>query len=451
MTALLHPTVLNDRSYRAIGPQRPHPRVRHSWTEPHRFGLAAMLSNVEDTFYHGQQALMDNSNISWLLLRDRPGTPWMPGQRACIHRFRITQAVLRHGMPVIDFAVAADRDLCFASLKHSIPQRQMQVLRKLDAVLAHRSHDQRPFVPEECFPVPYLSFPISARHQLYWLATTQQGCCGYLSCPSCTQCVTLKCFRQRNCQLDFFENGTFLSDCPLCQVRHKWFLEDLRPFRRTHWFTPTFRKCFCSAIARGLPVKAVGPCVYRGIESSMPEERSAPQSLLSETDRLDLKCHLLESQIDGSWSRIYLPAAGNVLAQPNQTLEAGEAWARAVPAPPWPWLRLRTSQRWSTLLEVCGSLRIVGLLQRLWFEQNLSWLAERPKEILVRADLLGQPCQELPALGLYWDLEPACQQLNGMLETILFQPSMARGRGEIRLFNDFIIDGNSTDSSRHER
>jgi len=382
-----------------------------------------MLSNVEETFYHGQNALMDNANISWLFLRGRLGTSLNQRQQGCTQRFRMTQAVLRHGMPVIDFGVAADQDLCFASLKHSIPQRQMQVLRRLDATLTRRSHDQRPVVSEECFPVPYLAFPIWARHQLYWLATAQEGRSGYLRCPSCTQCITLRCFRKRG-PADFFENGNFVSDCPLCQVRHEWFLEDLRPFRRTRWFTRTFQNCFCNAIARGLPVKAVGPCIYRGIESSEPKP-NAQQGHSNDGDRLDLRCHVLESQIDGSREKVYLPSEVNVLARPNQSLEAGDVWARALAAPSWPWLRLRMQQRWSKLPEVCGGFKAVGFLQRLWFEQNLIWLAERPNEILLRADLLGQPCREMPAQGLYWDLEPSSQQLDGMLEAVML-PAITR-------------------------
>ncbi len=136
MTALLQSTVLDDRSLRSKERQLPHHRDQHRWTRSNHSALAAMLSNVEETFYHGQHALMDNANISWLLMRDKPRTPLMHRQQRCTHRFRVTQAILRHGMPVIDFGVAADQDLCFASLKHSIPQRQMQVLRKLDAALA---------------------------------------------------------------------------------------------------------------------------------------------------------------------------------------------------------------------------------------------------------------------------------------------------------------------------
>lgn len=451
MTALLHSPVLDDQFHRAAESQRPHHRIRHRRTRANRFCLAAMLSNVEETFYHGQHALIDNANISWLLLRDRPGTSLVQRQQGFTQRFRITQAILRHGMPVIDFAVAADRDLCFASLKHSIPQRQMQVLRKLDAALAHRSNDQQSFASEECFPVSYLAFPISARYQLYWLATAQEGCCSYLRCPSCTQCINLRCFRQRNCQLYFFENGTFVSGCPLCQVRHKWFLEDLRPFRRARWFTSIFQKGFCNAIARGLPVKAVGPCVYRGIDSPPKAQDSAPQSYGNQADCLNLMCHLMESQIDGSFSRIYLPKDAQVLAHFNQVLEAGEVWAKAVAVPPWPWLRLTASQRWAKLLEVCGDFRTIGFLQRLWFEQNLIWLQERPKEILLRADLLGQPCRELPPHGLYWDLEPASQQLDGMLETITLSTLPARGRGGFQLFNNFIFEGKSADVSLCER
>ncbi len=430
MTVLLHSPVLGGRSLRATDDQHPHHRIQHRWAKSQRFGLAAMLSNVEDTFYHGRHALMDNANITWLLLRDRARTPLMLGQRPCTTRFRVTQAVLRHGMPVIDFDVAADRDLCFASLKHSIPQRQMQVLRKLDAAMARRSHDQRPVIPEECFPVPYLSFPIWARHQLFWLATAQEPNSGYLRCPSCNQCITLKCFRQRGCPLDFFENGNFASNCPLCQAPHKWFLEDLRPFRRTRWFTPTFQKGFCDAIGRGLPVKAVGPCVYRGAESSKPEP-TVPQYQLNVYDRLDLTCHLLESQIDGSLSRFYLPMAADEFARPNQKLEPGDVWATAVAVPLWDWLRLRTSQRWSTLQEVCGSFKGVGLLQRLWFEQNLIRLAERPNDILLQADLLGQTRRELEPHGFYWDLEPASQQLDGMLETAMWTSAQIRQASEI--------------------
>lgn len=450
MTALLHSPVLDDRFHRAAEPQRPHHRIRHRRTRANRFGLAAMLSNVEETFYHGQHALMDNANISWLLLRDRMGASLAQRQRGCTQRFRMTQAIIRHGMPVIDFAVAADRDLCFASLKHSIPQRQMQVLRRLDATLARHPHENEHSVPEECFPVPYLAFPISARHQLYWLATAQERWFGYLRCPSCAQCINLRCLRQRNCQLDFFENGTFVSDCPLCQMRHKWFVEDLRPFRRTRWFTVTFQKGFCNAIARGLPVKAVGPCVYRGIESREAQD-SAPQPHGNQADWLDLTCHLMESQIDGSFSRIYLPKGAQVLAHFNQVLEAGEVWAKAVAVPPWPWLRLTASQRWAKLLEVCGDFRTIGFLQRLWFEQDLIWLEERPKEMLLRADLLGQPCKELPPHKMYWDLEPASQHLDGMLETITLSTLPARGRSGFQLFNNFIFEGKSADVSLCER
>jgi hypothetical protein len=223
-------------------------------------------------------------------------------------------------------------------------------------------------------------------------------------------------------------------------VRHKWFLEDLRPFRRTRWFTPTFQKSFCDAVARGLRVKAVGPCVYRGIESSEPKPFAAQTQLIG-GDRLDLKCHLLESQIDGSRSRIYLPTEAKVSAQPNQMLEAGEVWAEAVAMPPWPWLRMSTSYRWSKLPEVFGGFRFVGLLQRLWFEQSLGWLAERPQEILLRADLLGQPCRELPPQKIYWDLEPASQRLNGMLETITFSTLPANGRSGSHFFDRFLFEG----------
>jgi len=397
------------------------------------FGLAALLQNVEQTYYHGQHGLMDNANITWLLLRDMPGASRMQRQRHRMERVRTTRAILRHGMPIIDFAIPDDRELYFDVLKHRVPERQWAVMRKLDTALAQQHRHHRDEVSSEAgtdtLPVPYLAFPARARNELYSLATTAQSFHACSRCARFDPYPSIVSFRHNHSQISCVADGTSVPDCPLCHQRQKCFVQSIVPCGYKRRFTRAFQKLFCAAIARGLPVKAVGPCIYRGMEGPLFLRHSPSHSQRT----LALMSHVLQSQIDGSRYRVDLPNAARVLAHPNQILEAGEVWAHAITEIPYRWLRPRSSQRWSNLCEVCGDFRTLGLLQRLWFEQNLSWLAERPNEILLRADLLGRPCRELPPLKVYWDLEPVSQILDGMLEAAILPAVMQRALSSLRV------------------
>lgn len=71
-------------------------------------GLAALFRNAEHAVNHGPLMLMPNDHMTWLVLRDVP-IGHFPGSESMNRRdvnfATATQAVLRHGMPAIDFTV----------------------------------------------------------------------------------------------------------------------------------------------------------------------------------------------------------------------------------------------------------------------------------------------------------------------------------------------------------
>src|SRR5690348_15380836 len=91
-------------------------------------GLAALLKNVEDTFYHGGKCLIDNRNVTWLALRDVPPGHFpgsAPMNARGVNYVNHTVATLRHGMPVIDFTADPRNAIDFKFMPFSSYLRQI--------------------------------------------------------------------------------------------------------------------------------------------------------------------------------------------------------------------------------------------------------------------------------------------------------------------------------------
>jgi hypothetical protein len=202
------------------------------------------------------------------------------------------------------------------------------------------------------------------------------------------------------------------------------------------------RDGFCAALAEGVKVWAFGLEVYCG--TCLPGRASSGGHRAPVPDWVP---HRLRSQIDGARRVVYLPARAGVLAGPGQGIEAGEPWAEVLPPANREWRRRNAEHRWATADEPCGGSAGAASLLRLWFEQQVVWLAAEPNQVLVPADLIACAARELRPLGLWWDTAPALPHYGWELQAAVFPPVPLRHWAGLRLGlpGDLLLDAGAVD------
>lgn len=425
-------------------------------------GLAALIDDLDDVRWHGEHALYANDQVKWLCLRDVPpghfpGTPSM--ERREVNYANATQAVLRHGMPVLDFS-APDRDavdfrffprpLASADgvpsadvLDAAARPREAAVLMALSEAMTncaffgldrdgslirrnwarHRPRngmaEGKPFRladPRRWMPRPYLAYPKQKVAELFIAATTAEAEPVQFQCPHCRSVVRPEQFNRSegrsSTAANFFEAGDFAACCPRCGKRQKWHLEDAVSPRARRRYPHAFRERFMDAVERGLPLRSVGRCVYMG-----PALKNARHCHGSGRDRWDLVPHVMRNK-DESEEVIMLPQHARVLVRPGTELEPGEVFAQALAeCPPLPWRKKPFVDRWVGLPQVCGGMDMSSYLQSLWFNNQALAVEDDPEVLLMPADLVSLAAKDVTPLGLWWDFSAA-----GRLD--LFDPDL---------------------------
>jgi len=89
--------------------------------------------------------------------------------------------------------------------------------------------------------------------------------------------------------------------------------------------------------------------------------------------------------------------------------------------PPESWQRRSLANRWNSLSEVCDKQRI-GLLQRIWFQQQGLRHPIDPTQILFPAALAAAACHDIPPLGTWWDFTPAAAHFDNDTATYILPP-----------------------------
>ena len=363
-------------------------------------GLGVMYRQPEHLISHGGLCVFHNDQISWLALRDIPGTRFrrtgICANRPVAYATRTT-ASLRHGMPTIDFKRATRDSWDFALQPfsrttirwgrqpwHQVPveacgdvlhatkdRREILVLNKMSESMSNFAfgavgnrglplrrpwHDVKPawvkeFKPvssAKWFPQAYLSF---SRHEIADILRMVQDSC----------------------------NHTPIS----------------------------LKRCFTDDLAEGLPLRTTHQCVYRGRGSWGPHFLQ----------------HEFASDNPADKVRICLPRTSAVHVLPGQKLAAGELWAHGLTGQPDPgWLAGDRLWRWTHLQLACGPGNAAKLLQAAWIWHQLIMPDSLPEKVLIPSHLVSCIAHRLSPTDLYWDVSGSMAHDDWELEALIFPP-----------------------------
>jgi len=85
------------------------------------------------------------------------------------------------------------------------------------------------------------------------------------------------------------------------------------------------------------------------------------------------------------------------------------------------WQKRNLTSRWSTLGEICDKQHI-GLLQRIWFQQQGLRHPTDPNQILFPAALAAAACRDIQPLGTWWDFLPAAAHFDSDTAAYILPP-----------------------------
>lgn len=368
---------------RPASPAAAEPALPRFEDQPHGdwrgcLGLAAVFRTIETTVTAGDRQFVPNEDLTWVLVRDycrRAYHRGVPRPLPKIRKAAAAAAVLRYGMPVLDFvtapvwaadlapgrppqaatvefeaALAADRAMT-AYAASAVDGRGRPLLpawfARRDGPARNVDHD--PY--DGWFPVPYLSFAAADAADVGYLATGGEH-------PGLAAGALYR----------------FAADCEA-----------------------------------GLPLSAPFDCVYAGPAGPAGGHRA----------------HVLVLP-DGRRRSVRLPGVFEAAARPGAGLSAGEAFARdpslaeltaGLSRRPPPEVRRR--------LHALFGPAALGLVLDAWLAgQAVPLPGDGPDDgrVLLPADAACLAVRAFPPAGLFWDFGPAEPYFDGVLEAAVFPP-----------------------------
>jgi len=280
-----------------------------------------------------------------------------------------------------------------------------------------RPTHMEPFVvepPSSWMPVPYLAFPYHLREQLYFLVTEGGDRRLGFTCPICQHHARSTDFP--NVRREMTEDGNFFAPCPKCSIHQKWYLDEGRFSDSKRLFNWAFRQGFCDALAQGLPLRSSEPMLYLGPVDEPPDSPKClvRHQLMSCIDRQPISLDLPHD------ARIYVFEA--LSTEGTGHIPPTACFGRALGnLPPESWQKRNLANRWNSLSEVCEKQRI-GLLQRIWFQQQGLRHPTAPNQILFPAALAAAACHDIQPLGVWWDFSPTAVHFDSDTATYILPP-----------------------------
>jgi hypothetical protein len=158
-----------------------------------------------------------------------------------------------------------------------------------------------------------------------------------------------------------------------------------------------------------------------------------------------LRRHRFQSRIDRRRWSVFVLSDACLLAKPGQVLEPGEIWCRALPElPSASWRTMDLRKQWRILPEVCGGASLVGLLQQTWYMHQAIGIADGPGHLLFPCELVSTACRDLPPAGLWWDLTPAVEHFEELVEGFALPAIQLRTWDQLRLAATWEVDLDAT-------
>lgn len=463
--------------------RRPRADQQHRQLRPVRWGqslgLAALFDDLESLIACGDLRLMPNSAVRWLALRNLPSAS---GSRRSVCHATVARAVLRFGMPHLNFAGRAEGSCDFRlisakrgrvrdgrALWHHVPSwaagagqsshdfgREFAVLNRLSAAMTPSMTCQTSSAssvhPSDWFPTAYLGFRSGSEAELYRLATCQQPVGSTLRCRKCDRDVEVSAFRAKTLKLRIrlCSDGCVIARCPACGTEHKWRPDHAVPARHRHHVPVGFKDRFCRAVENRLPLVSIGPSIYCGSEP-ICRDRDWPNLPDARTRQLDLLVHRFRCRLTGQKRLVYLPQSALVQTRQGQSLELGQLWCHVLPEPPdSAWVALPLPHRYKAIDELLAGEAMANHLRRVWFDhQGLMCGDLGEHQRLWPADLVAFTAgSDMRPLGLYWDFAFSEKFFDEKLTAAIFPPFRVEPHRDFRrtLPGDVAVDASAGDA-----
>jgi len=445
------------------------PKDRHR----NLLGMAIRFQRLDAGFEHMDRVVYPNQGLSFVALRDIPvGHFRSGGGNKTRHAIWMTEAAaeLRGGLPAIDFYKGgrswdlskmpvgahdhletkrrtsdADQDLldpsadqnlfaianrvnhqmtlaAFAGLHEGEPIRQSWFRRRPPGLDSRRIPR-----PDAWMPEPLVAFTPGAAEQLFSELTRPREE-EVVECP-CGAVFPIRDLRSSKFKTKVLSTDRLRAVCPCCRQRRTFHMEDATTSQPRRKYSSWFKEGFVDAVSNGMPLLAPGRLRYLGSLEAGSDVDHDPD--------FDLVQHVFEVA-GGESMTVLLPRGCPVHARPGDAIEPGDLVARAMAdKPPESWRSQTVKCRWATLASVCGGPKMVGHLQKLWFEFQGRRPAEAGGQVLYPARAVRRAADAVEPVELYWDMTNACREfLEDVLDAVILPPIVMSRWGQFRICVD---------------